>query len=479
MLTRAARCKSCKNPLASDNPAGLCSPCGRRAIGAATEPPAPPAHFWTSRPVKQAVESQDFGGLLRVYRESFDPPITQATLGTWLGIGQGQVSRIEAARTVVTDLQKLVKWSRVLGAPSDALWFSIPPIRQVSGTEDGPVKELQPQAPSHRRLSTMDLDSPSDRTRDDRVIPGAPGRLVGRDDASVVLEMTRSFRQIDNRYGAGSIRSAVDAYLSSEVRPALLGGRFTRGSRRYFQLASVELHQLAGWIAYDVGDDSRGKLHLRDALSIASDAGDDALASEMLAAMSHQAAFSRRSDEAIDLAIAARRSAIHSGAPALHAESFALEAQGLALRGDKRSCISALQRAERAFLSSTAENTPPWLRYFDGAYLSAKFAHALRDVGQPTDAERFARNSLQMTDGYERGKLFNTALLATILIDAGQLDEAVAIARSAVKMAGQVRSSRARGYLQDIAIRLSNCGHCNDETQSLQREIGRLGPAPR
>jgi hypothetical protein len=71
--------------------------------------------------------------------------------------------------------------------------------------------------------------------------------------------------------------------------------------------------------------------------------------------------------------------------------------------------------------------------------------------------------------------LFNTALLATILIDAGQVDEAVAAARSAVSMAGQVRSSRARGYLRDIAIRLVPHGHRGDEVQILQREIARLG----
>jgi tetratricopeptide (TPR) repeat protein len=207
-------------------------------------------------------------------------------------------------------------------------------------------------------------------------------------------------------------------------------------------------------MAYDVGDRHVGKQHLRDALDIASDVGDDALTAEMLAAMSHQAAFSRRSGEAIDLAIAARRSAARSGAPALHAESFALEAQGLALRRDGRGCISALQRAERAFLSATPENTPQWLLYFDNAYLSAKFAQALRDLGRPADAERFARESLQMSDGYERGRLFNTALLASILADGGQIEEAVTVARSAIEMAGQVRSARARGYLRDVGVRL-------------------------
>lgn len=207
-------------------------------------------------------------------------------------------------------------------------------------------------------------------------------------------------------------------------------------------------------MAYDVGDDTTGRHHLRQALDLADDAGDDALSAEMLAAMSHQAAFARRADEAIDLALAARRAATRSGAPALHAESAALEAHGLALKGDARGCVAALQRAERAFVAATPGNTPPWLRYFDDAYLSAKFAHALRDLGRAEDADRFARGSLQMSDGYDRGRLFNTALLASVLIDCGQLDEAIQLAQTAVRMTARVRSVRAHGYLRDIGVRL-------------------------
>ncbi|MGH3612368.1 MAG: hypothetical protein ACRDRK_07170 [Pseudonocardia sp.] len=130
-------------------------------------------------------------------------------------------------------------------------------------------------------------------------------------------------------------------------------------------------------MSYDVGDERRGRTQLRQAFELATPAGDDALTAEMLAAMSHQAAFARRPDEAIDLALAARRAAHRSGVPALQAESAALEAQGLALTGDLRGCIGALRRAESLFLAATEDNTPPWLRYFDRAYLSAKFAQAL------------------------------------------------------------------------------------------------------
>jgi len=437
--------------------------------------------------VRQAVARQDFGSILKAYRESFSPPVTQSALGSWLCLSQAQVSRIESGRTPVTDLEKLTRWSVVVGIPNSTLWFTLH-AASVSATAkekrvDGGDVVIGPQGNAgSAQLRTLALDPALDRVesedsrfRDGRAILGVLSvRIVGVDDVEVIRETTRAFRQIDNRFGGGHIRGAVSAYLATEVQPAMRDDRFARGARRHFRLASVELHQLAGWMAYDVGDKNAGKQHLRDALGIASEAGDDALTAEMLAAMSHQAAFSRRSGEAIDLAIAARRSAARSGAPALHAESFALEAQGLALQRDTRGCISALQKAERAFLTATSENTPQWLHYFDIAYLSAKFAQALRDLGRPVDAERFARESLQVSDGYERGSLFNTALLASILADRGQIEEAVRAARSAVQMAGQVRSARARGYLRDVGIRML-AHESREDVGQLLKEMTVLG----
>ncbi|MFL6146616.1 MAG: hypothetical protein ACJ72I_03705 [Pseudonocardiaceae bacterium] len=45
----------------------------------------------------------------------------------WLGITQGQLSRIERSSTPVGDLHKLDIWARVLHVPPDRLWFNTAP----------------------------------------------------------------------------------------------------------------------------------------------------------------------------------------------------------------------------------------------------------------------------------------------------------------------------------------------------------------
>jgi len=124
--------------------------------------------------------------------------------------------------------------------------------------------------------------------------------------------------------------------------------------------------------------------------------------------MSQQAAYLRDGRTAVDAAQAARRHAIRSDVPALVSEAAAMEAHGHALRRDVRACLVAMRRAERTLDAVGDERRPPWLEYFDRAYLAAKFAHALHALGEAKAAERFAVRSLRMSEGYERGRLFNT-----------------------------------------------------------------------
>jgi hypothetical protein len=208
-------------------------------------------------------------------------------------------------------------------------------------------------------------------------------------------------------------------------------------------------------MAYDTGRHADGHTHLRHALRLCHEADTDALASEILAGMSHQAAFHGAPDGAVDLALAAQHSAKRCGSKLLQAEAAVMEAHGLALQGDKASCLAALSRAEEAFNRADAEERPSWLTYFDHAYLAAKFAHTFRDLGLPHGAEPFARRSLEMTDGYERGRLFNTALLATILADQRRLEESCALGMEATTLARSVRSMRGTSYLQDLGKHLS------------------------
>ena len=487
-MTRYERrlCRSCGAYLAADNCGDQCGPCRRHAPDLALNAPRLAETFWEAAALVEAATERHFGKFLLAYRKLQRPEPTQALVGQWLGLTQGQVSRIERSAIPVRDLDKLDRWARALHIPQQLLWFSLTahPIDQGDGT-DLPRRDAQREG-----SDVTDAFSSSDSGSIVRATMPAEGDGVQRrqfirsagvgltavgasllvgaspypnermrrgmpDVGAEIREMTQVFRRLDNRYGGGHSRSVVTSYLNSTVTPLLKENSATSRGRSELFAAAAELHHLAGWMTYDTGQHAAGHTHLRHALRLCHEADTDALASEMLAGMSDQAAFQGAPDGAVDLALAAQHSAKRCGSKLLQAEAAVMEAHGLALQGDKASCLAALGRAEEAFNRADAEERPSWLTYFDHAYLAAKFAHTFRDLGLPHEAEPFARRSLEMTDGYERGRLFNTALLATILADQRRLEESCALGVEATTMARSVRSMRGTSYLQDLGKQLS------------------------
>ncbi len=279
------------------------------------------------------------------------------------------------------------------------------------------------------------------------------GALTGTNEQSTLVaevrQMIAAFRASDNRYGGSHSRSSLAAYFNRTVKPQLS----VRASTGLFA-AAAEMQHLAGWMAYDIGQPELGRYHLREAVRLCRRAEDVPLAAETFAGMSHQAAFQGAADTAVDFALAAEQASASVDLPVLTAEINILAAHGHALKGEKSECLHALREGERAFERGGGE-TPPWLTYFDDAYLAAKTAHVFRELGMPAEAETYARRSLRMNEGYERGRLFNTALLASSLADQRRVEEACAEGGQAVAMLQQVRSVRATAYLSDLARRLA------------------------
>lgn len=427
--------------------------------------PALPADFWGQLEITQACREQHFGRLLKAYRELQDPIVKQADLAKRLGLTQGQISRIEHRKTPVTDLSKLSRWASALSIPVEILWFRVP---------DHP-REPYTSNDSARKMSSENAHNEGDDVRRRSLIKsvgigatllgtggltgstlvGAPNySAVGMETVEIMREWTGTFRRVDNRFGGGHSLTQIGHYLSTEVAPKLRDGRCNDKIRYELFSTAAELYQLAGWMSYDTGEVEQGRKCLSQALRLCQEVGNQAFAAELLAGMSHQASFQRRSDDAVDFALAAKQAATKIGIHALIAEASVMAAHGLAQQGNKRAAIGALQDAESEFCRVREGESPDWLSYFDDAYLSAKFGHALKDLGEAAEAERFARRSLQMSDGYERGRMFNTALLACTLADQGEVTEATSMGALAVQMAGQMRSVRTTAYLTDVADRL-------------------------
>lgn len=399
-------------------------------------PPDLPDEFWDEPAIKAAARDRHIGRLLRAYRAAQTPAVRQLQLADWLGIDQGNLSRYERSSAPITRLDVLERWARCLGIPQRILWFQL--VESTPTTSPAALAAVAPEP------------TPAD------------------DPIAEIRKMTAAFRAADNQFGGSHSRTAVAAYFTAVVEPQLA----TAGADLF--AAAAEMQQVAGWMAYDIGQPDLGRTHLRKALRLCTKAGDGALAAEMFAALSHQAAFAGAADAAVDMALAADQTAGRLRIPALTAEINVLAAHGYALKGDQTECLAALRRGERA--AERLGDRPPWLAYFDPSYMAAKTAHVFRDLGVPVEAERHARRSLEMSDGYERGRLFNISLLASTLADQRRVDEACAEGARAVDMLSSVRSVRATNYLTDLARRLAPFARSR-EVRELYRSMDDVGIA--
>jgi tetratricopeptide (TPR) repeat protein len=503
-------CGNCGVKLADGARAPLCKSCGRHPEVMPVEcvPPVVPDTFWSAPTLRQAFEAQNFGQVLLAYRKACKPVVTQADVARWLGLSQSQVSRMERGSSLTSDLGKIAQWANAIRIPQHFLWFELSTepshayrLIMLGSTLLSSSHEAEGDD-VHRRGFFKVAAATGVSVANGSLLEGVDSRgpmtvppyRVGNPDVEIVREMTSAFRKIDNRHGGGHshVRMAVRSYLESTKPLARDSSRLSvKGD---LLAAKAELYQLAGWIDYDTGHLAQGGEHLATALELCREAGDHALQAEMYAAMSHHAAFFSQTNEfikareghssahgaesAVRHAAAARESAKRSGLWALQAEAAAMEAHGLALRRDRHESIKALIDAERAFERIQGQDVPTWLGYFDAAYLSAKFAHTLRDLGLPKEAEEFARRSLEMNEGYDRGRLFNTALLASIVADQGRVEEACQIGLDAVQMSERVRSVRVIYNLADLGERLDHANQ-NPSVGVLLREMSKRGvPIP-
>ena len=283
---------------------------------------------------------------------------------------------------------------------------------------------------------------------------GSGTRHVGTADVEGIRAVTRSFGELDNRFGGGDIRPAVVRYLDGSVTPLLRDGSYGEPVGRLLASAAAELTRLAGWMAYDQERHGLAQRYLVQALRLSRSACDHGLGGEILAGLSHQAVYIGRPRRGLDLARAAQVSARRAGIPALAAEAHVLEAHAHAALGDDAACGTALHQAETAFDRRSPGRQPEWIGYLDEAYLAAKFAECFRELGDGGRAVRHARRSLDMDGRYVRGRMFNLTLLASAHIQNGDLDQACAVGADALRLAGGLSSARSRSYVTDLCVRL-------------------------
>ncbi|SEE09855.1 hypothetical protein SAMN05216489_05498 [Streptomyces sp. 3213] len=288
---------------------------------------------------------------------------------------------------------------------------------------------------------------------------GAPLK-VGHSDVQKLREAAEDARRWDSKYGGGDWRSSmVPECLRVEAAPLLLGSYSDEVGRALFG-ASAELTRLAGWMAFDTGQQEAAQRYYIQALRLARAAADVPLGGYVLASMSLQATYRGFGDEGVDLAQAALER--NRGLATARTMSFfrLVEARSHAKAGDAQAAGAALKAAEGWLeRSREGDNDPSWLGFYSYDRFAADAAECYRDLKAPRQVRRFTEQALSKpTEEFVRSHGLRLVVSAVAELESGNLDAACEQGVRAVEVAGRISSARTTEYVKDLLHRLEPYG---------------------
>ncbi|MFF7752401.1 MFS transporter [Streptomyces sp. NPDC007971] len=288
---------------------------------------------------------------------------------------------------------------------------------------------------------------------------GAPIK-VGHSDVQKLREAAEDARRWDSKYGGGDWRSSmVPECLRVEAAPLLLGAYSDEVGRALFG-ATAELTRLAGWMAFDTGQQEAAQRYYIQALRLARAAADVPLGGYVLASMSLQATYRGFGDEGVDLAQAALER--NRGLATARTMSFfrLIEARAHARAGDAQAAGAALKAAEGWLeRSREGDNDPSWLGFYGYDRFAADAAECYRDLKAPRQVRRFTEQALSKpTEEFVRSHGLRLVVSAVAELESGNLDAACEQGVRAVEVAGRISSARTTEYVKDLLHRLEPYG---------------------
>ncbi|MFD7537539.1 Tat pathway signal protein [Streptomyces sp. NPDC059819] len=283
--------------------------------------------------------------------------------------------------------------------------------------------------------------------------PAVSARQATQGDIDDIRHLTVFYSARDQQRGGASGRTALAGHLRDDAVP-LLGSTFrTEQLRRDTYSAVAEMTYLAGWMAFDASHHRTAQRYLTTAARLAAEAGDGPLSAHILRALAHQAVDLGHPRQALDLADASMsRDRYGQASPREQALIAIVHARALAAEGNRPAALAAISRAERDLSRAGESEAPERVAFFQEASLAHETACALRDLGQPRDAEvQFKRSVVTRRQQlYTRTHSVTLGYLGDVQVRQGRLDEACHTWNQALDAMAGVHSGRAR----DVIVRM-------------------------
>jgi len=277
-------------------------------------------------------------------------------------------------------------------------------------------------------------------------------RRIGMSGVGNLRQVVEGYRRLDDEIGSASLRPLVDVQLG------MVAGLRAAGQREQvaaeLDRVNAELHQLAGWLAFDAGDHQTARAHFNEGLRAAQHAGDDALAGYITAYLAIVAIYEGRPAEGLALVEAAHRRARQATAR-VGSWLATVEAEAHANLGDAAATERALGRAEDALARSRLGDDPPWIYHHDRSGITSAAGTCYLALRWPERARPAMRETIELSSpSVVREEAVYLTRLGATYVPEGEIAEACRLGLDALAIARNTESHRGEQRVRELRRQL-------------------------
>ncbi|MGH3866965.1 MAG: tetratricopeptide repeat protein [Pseudonocardiaceae bacterium] len=276
----------------------------------------------------------------------------------------------------------------------------------------------------------------------------AVARTVDSETVEVFRHQVDHARHLDRRFGAltqlDQLRTQIDqvqqllTYRAGPQRAALAG-------------VLVEASTLAGWQALDRAAPGQAWTHYERAKTAAREAGSPALLAHATAEQAFVLLDLDETTAALDQLTHARTLATGTATPLLHAWLAAAHGETLAAAGHADDARRAFDTASSLLPADPVDPALPFL-FLGDSHLDRWRGNALARLGAPEAITQLTTALAQLPADFVRARISLLVDLAYAHAATGDRDAALAYARQARRLAGQIKSDRHQRRLNRLVL---------------------------
>jgi hypothetical protein len=288
------------------------------------------------------------------------------------------------------------------------------------------------------------------------LVSGLSGRRVSAALADRFMAMIPELRAMDDVAGGGTVLSLAEQEFGV-IAELLDQASYDELTGRKLHIALAELGQLAGWAAYDAGQQSLAQRYYVAGLRAAHSADDRPLGAHILGSMAYQAAREGHPAEAVTLIDTALAGVRGWETASLLTALYSRQAYALATLRDSSCCAAAISKTRTHVEHLNQDEDPPYLYWVGPAEVTAGAGRCLLQLGKADQAAAMLEEGIALFDeSFVRDRTNFLIRHAEALAHPGpqhDLDAAAGRGMAALNLSQNLDSTRGVGRLRDLCTR--------------------------